>query len=162
MHKKKEAAGGTFLLWLGSGDAYRTKSGLQISLVSSLDLPPASCITNRLTFLALRVFIYTVGRLPPYRALAFKLWWTRLGVEDSPVLAYFLCFIKHNFGNKVFFRLTSLDCSSSLWRYKGRNFKGLATSYPQREMNACMFPCLLTFFLLACLRQAQFLHSHIV
>lgn len=78
--QKKEAAWcrfqkhvrGTFLLWVGGGDAYKMRSGLQIFLVSSLTLPPASCVTNRLAFLTLRVFFYIVARLPPYRALTFK------------------------------------------------------------------------------------------
>lgn len=43
------------------------RSELPNTLISSLALPPASCITNELTFLALRFFIYIVGRLLHHR-----------------------------------------------------------------------------------------------
>lgn len=65
------------------------RSGLPNTLISSLALPPASCVMNGLTFLALRFFIYIVGRLPHDRVPAFKQWEVNWGHGGSPVLLAF-------------------------------------------------------------------------
>lgn len=67
------------------------RSGLPNTLISSLVLPPASCVTNGLTFLALRFFVYTVGRLPHYRVLAIKQWEVSWGHGAALFYLHFFC-----------------------------------------------------------------------
>lgn len=90
------------------------RSGLPNTLISSLALPPASCVTNGLTFLALRSFIYIVGRLPHDRVPAFKQREVSWGHGVALFYLHFFCFdkntpMKSNFWGNGFVWLTDLD-----------------------------------------------------